>query len=1416
MTAVNDAPSFSSGADETVLEDAGAQVVVAWATSISAGPADESGQTVSFNITNNTNPTLFSAGPAVASDGTLTYTPAADTFGSATLTLELMDNGGTANAGVDTSPSIMFDINVTSVNDPPTVNGETFDGVSFAAPIGNTTLEFSNAESVSTPHVYIGGDVLANDTDPDTATLSISTYDAASVQGGTVSMNTTTGEFTYQPPLGFEGADSFTYTVTDGTTPTVGTVNLTVSEMVWYLDNSAAAPGTGRSNAPFDTMASFNAVQGNGGATDPAAGDTIFLFETMITYQSGITLLDNQHLIGQGRDLVVNGTTLVTATTNPALTNASGDVVTLANDNIVEGLTLLPVASAGVAKILIIPEKAETTEKFGTETILRHLTINPDGGSNGIEFLAIPSGTLTVHNVTIQGLAGCTGSGILGDSSNVTLDFDDLSLQSPLGKGLDFFGMSGSLTATNVNISTDGLAVSIQGDNPNITFNGTSSITQNTGGGALDATLTGGTLNFGSIPISISNLDAFQNAVVLDAGGNDVVLAMSNLTIDASSGNDALVLTDLSASSMVSIGTTSLAITGAGNRGIVLTNNETTINFPVGSTISNTTGTAFEITGGAGTVTYPSALTNSAGRVVNIDGTTGGTITFLGTVTEQTGGLGVRVANSAGTITFADLNLGTSGSPLTSDAILLDTNTGIINLNDISVFTNLARGIVASGGSPTLNITTAIVNTTNALGLDLANAAMAANFANVSVNNGAGGGINLNNNTGTTTIGLLTIANTGGTGLNATNAGTVNVTDASSSIATANGPAIVVNPTTVGMAFANVSSTNSATTGISLTGLSGSLIMNSGSISGSTGTAFNVSGGNGTISYSGGITNTAGRLATIVNRTGGTITLSGALVDTGATGLLIQNNSSGGPAVIFSGTVDIANSTGTAITSQTNTGATISFADLDITNTTSNQTGLFVSSSGTFNSTTGIINTGSGRAVDIDNTNLGMILRSVSSNGGNNPGIDLNTTTGSFLVNGDGSNTSQGGNGTGGTIANKGGGDSTTAGIGVLLNNTVGVVLRRMQLNDHVNWAIYGTSVNGLGLEYLTINGTNGNNAGPDEGAIFLTNLTGSTSTTTFESIDVEGGLEDNIRIVNSTGSLDDFQLLNSRIGLNNNALGNDGVVVETSASATATLTVTGNTFVGARLDMFQLNTIGSGDIDLTFNNNVCANGHGNIVSGGGGITIGGGSASASGNFTFNITGNQISGALGNALFVGKDLGTAVFSGTISGNTIGIANNVSSGSTQASGIVVRAQDGGQVSSTISGNSIYGFNEYGIHCNARDGNGDMSVIVQGNTIEDNGTFALYGIQVLSGATASDTNELCATVGGAGALQNSITSDAFPIADIRIRQRFSTVMNIIGYAGGAADAAALQTYIQSQNAGTPTVSASIISIGGSCTF
>jgi Bacterial Ig domain/Bacterial Ig-like domain (group 1) len=111
---VNDPPSFQIGPNQTVSAATAtgvAQTVNPWATQISAGPANESGQTLQFLVVADDHPELFSAGPAVSTDGTLTYTPAGGQ-GTAQISVQLKDDGGTANGGNDTSPAQTFTITI--------------------------------------------------------------------------------------------------------------------------------------------------------------------------------------------------------------------------------------------------------------------------------------------------------------------------------------------------------------------------------------------------------------------------------------------------------------------------------------------------------------------------------------------------------------------------------------------------------------------------------------------------------------------------------------------------------------------------------------------------------------------------------------------------------------------------------------------------------------------------------------------------------------------------------------------------------------------------------------------------------------------------------------------------------------------------------------------------------------------------------------------------------------------------------------------------------------------------------------------------------------------------------------------------------------------------------------------------------
>ncbi len=200
VTAVNDAPSFTKGDNQTVLEDAAAQTVTGWATAISTGPSDESGQTLSFNVTNNNN-SLFSAQPSVSSDGTLTYTPALNANGTATVTVSLTDSGGVLNGGIDTSAIRTFTITITPVNDVP----------SFTAGADQTVLEDCGAKTIPGWIASVSPGA-ANETDQ---TLTYHVTNNNNSLFSTQPSVSPDGTLTYTPAADMNGSATVTLYVTD-------------------------------------------------------------------------------------------------------------------------------------------------------------------------------------------------------------------------------------------------------------------------------------------------------------------------------------------------------------------------------------------------------------------------------------------------------------------------------------------------------------------------------------------------------------------------------------------------------------------------------------------------------------------------------------------------------------------------------------------------------------------------------------------------------------------------------------------------------------------------------------------------------------------------------------------------------------------------------------------------------------------------------------------------------------------------------------------------------------------------------------------------------------------------------------------------------------------------------------------------
>ncbi|MEM1255078.1 MAG: tandem-95 repeat protein [Cyanobacteria bacterium P01_H01_bin.21] len=152
------------------------------------------------------------------------YTPDANFNGTDSFSYTVTDgNGGSANATVS--------ITVTSVNDAPVANDDTL------------TLEQNTAAQVQ---------VIANDTDVDGDTLTVTSVGAATDGTTSVSNN----QILYTPNADFVGTDSFTYEINDGKGGTnTATVNVTVTEPGLRVEAGLLSLYTfdeGRGNTIFD------------------------------------------------------------------------------------------------------------------------------------------------------------------------------------------------------------------------------------------------------------------------------------------------------------------------------------------------------------------------------------------------------------------------------------------------------------------------------------------------------------------------------------------------------------------------------------------------------------------------------------------------------------------------------------------------------------------------------------------------------------------------------------------------------------------------------------------------------------------------------------------------------------------------------------------------------------------------------------------------------------------------------------------------------------------------------------------------------------------------------------------------------------------------------------------------------------
>ena len=231
INGVNDAPTVNTTANDTGTEDV--NITYSFTdllTLIGAADVDNSNTDLTVKLTSISNASVDRT--EISTGESVTFTPVADFNGNLTFNYSV-DDGEAASSASNTGAATISLASVVDIAD---------DSV--------TTAE-------DTPIII---DVLANDSFEGTTAVSIATHPA----NGTVVVN---GDktITYTPNLNYNGADSFTYTVTSGGVTETATVNLTVSPVADTPSLSVSSITVKQNNGP--TPLNISAAVGTPGET---------------------------------------------------------------------------------------------------------------------------------------------------------------------------------------------------------------------------------------------------------------------------------------------------------------------------------------------------------------------------------------------------------------------------------------------------------------------------------------------------------------------------------------------------------------------------------------------------------------------------------------------------------------------------------------------------------------------------------------------------------------------------------------------------------------------------------------------------------------------------------------------------------------------------------------------------------------------------------------------------------------------------------------------------------------------------------------------------------------------------------------------------------------------------------------------
>ncbi|WP_197465357.1 Ig-like domain-containing protein [Marinomonas sp. TW1] len=335
VNAVQDAPT---GNNDTATTDEDTPVTI----DVLANDTDPDGDTLTLS-----SPSVpANQGTVAIVDGKLVFTPAADFNGEAIITYTVEDGNGNSDTATVT-------VTVNAVQDAPTGNNDTA-----------TTDE-------DTPVTI---DVLANDTDPDGDTLTLSSPSVPANQGTVAIVD---GKLVFTPAADFNGEAIITYTVEDGNgNSDTATVTVTVNAV-----QDAPTGNNDTATTDEDTPVTIDVLAND---TDPD-GDTLTLSSPSVPANQGtVAIVDGKLVFTPAADF--NGEAIITYTVEDG--NGNSDTATVT-------VTLNAVQDAPV-----VSNATDTVNEDGTVTIdaLANAS-DPDGDTLTLSSPSVPANQGTVSIV---------------------------------------------------------------------------------------------------------------------------------------------------------------------------------------------------------------------------------------------------------------------------------------------------------------------------------------------------------------------------------------------------------------------------------------------------------------------------------------------------------------------------------------------------------------------------------------------------------------------------------------------------------------------------------------------------------------------------------------------------------------------------------------------------------------------------------------------------------------------------------------------------------------------------------------------------------------------------------------------------------------------------------------------------------